>query len=55
MRGNRIFRHFTRRDMTRVHLYFVKLFGCMIAEAKANGYDVPIDLGVQSRSVVESV
>jgi hypothetical protein len=27
-----------------VHLYFLKLFGCMVCEAKANGYDVPVDI-----------
>src|ERR1700754_812431 len=30
--------------MINVHLFFLKLTGCMIAEAKANGHDVPIPL-----------
>jgi hypothetical protein len=35
VRGDRIFRHYTRREMKHVHLFFLKLFGCMISEAKA--------------------
>ena len=38
-RANRVFRYNTRRQMLNVHLYFIKLFGCMIASSKA-----PIDL-----------
>jgi hypothetical protein len=30
--------------MTNVHLFFLKLFGFMLAEAKANGHDVPVDI-----------
>jgi hypothetical protein len=41
VRANRIFRHDTRRKMIDVHLFFLKLFGCMLCEAKANGHDVP--------------
>jgi hypothetical protein len=44
VRVNRIFHSFTKREITNVHLFFVKLFGCMLAEAKANGHDVPIDI-----------
>lgn len=44
IRANRIFPYDTRRQMIYVHLYFLKLFGCMLCEAKANGYDVPISL-----------
>jgi hypothetical protein len=29
VRANRIFRHDTRRQMINVHLFFLKLFGCM--------------------------
>jgi hypothetical protein len=52
VRYERIFRSFTKREMLNVHLYFVKLFGCMIAEAKANGHDVPIDLDVFSNAIM---
>jgi hypothetical protein len=52
VRCNRVFRHFTKREMLNVHLYFVKLFGCMIAEAKANGYDLPIDLDAFSTAIM---
>jgi hypothetical protein len=38
--------------MIAVHLYFLKLFGCMIAEAKANGHEVPIDLDAFSRAIM---
>jgi hypothetical protein len=37
--------------MLAVHLYFLKLFGCMIAEAKANGHDLPMDLDVFSAAI----
>lgn len=52
VRGNRIFPHSTRLEMRNVHLYFVKLFGCMVAEAQANGHDVPIDLGRFSKAIM---
>jgi hypothetical protein len=39
VRCNRIFGYLTKREMLNVHLFFVKLFGCMLAEAKANGFD----------------
>lgn len=52
VRCNRIFRSFTKREMLNVHLYFLKLFGCMIAEAKANGHDIPIDLDPFSRAIM---
>lgn len=38
-RANRIFSYETRRSMRCLHLYFVKWFGCMIAE-----HQIPIDL-----------
>jgi hypothetical protein len=52
VRANSIFPHYTRREMTNVHLYFLKLFGCMICEAKSNRYDVPIDIAPFSRSIM---
>src|SRR5260370_22158967 len=42
VRADRIFRHDTRREMRNVHLFFLKLFGCMLCEAKANGHEVQI-------------
>src|SRR4051812_28215683 len=39
IRVNRIFPYDTHREMLKVHLYFVKVFGCHIA-----GNNIPIDL-----------
>jgi hypothetical protein len=44
VRTNRIFRRHSRREMNNVHLYFLKLFGCMLCEAEATGHNVPIDI-----------
>jgi hypothetical protein len=52
VRCNRIFPYFTKREMIDVHLFFLKLTGCMIAEAKANGHDVPIPLDRFSDAIV---
>jgi len=52
VRCNRVFGYSTKREMLNVHLYFLKLFGCMIAEAKANGHDVPIDLDPFSKAIM---
>jgi hypothetical protein len=52
VRANRIFRHDTRRRMIDVHLFFLKLFGCMLCEAKANGHDVPIDIAPFSEAIM---
>ncbi len=52
VRANGIFRHNTRRDMINVHLFFLKLFGCMLCEAKVNGYDVPIDIAPLSQAIM---
>jgi hypothetical protein len=52
VRANSIFPHYTRKEITNVHLYFLKLFGCMICEAKANGYDVPIDIEPFSKAIM---
>ena len=38
--------------MKNVHLYFLKLFGCMLCEAKANGYEVPIDIAPFSTAIM---
>ena len=52
VRANRIFAYDTHRNMTNVQLFFVKLFGCMICEANANGPALPIDIGAFSRSIM---
>ena len=52
VRANKIFRYDTRREMTNVHLFFLKLFGCMLCEAKANGHEVPIDLAPFSEAIM---
>lgn len=52
VRCNRIFGSDVRRRMVDVHLYFLKLFGCMLAEAKANGYNLPIDLDAFSKAIM---
>jgi hypothetical protein len=52
VRSNRVFDGDVRRRMVDVHLYFLKLFGCMIAEAKANGYDLPMDLAPFSTAIM---
>jgi hypothetical protein len=54
VRANRIFPYHTRREMTNVHLFFLKLFGCMLCEAKANGYDLPIDIAPFSESIMSN-
>jgi hypothetical protein len=54
VRANRIFTHNTRREMTNVHLFFLKLFGCMLCEAKANGYDLPIDIAPFSQAIMSN-
>jgi len=52
VRANKIFPLYTRREKTNVHLFFLKLFGCMICEAKANGYDVPIAIAPFSQAIM---
>lgn len=52
VRCNRIFAYSTKREMINVHLFFLKLTGCMIAEAKANGHDVPISLDPFSDAIM---
>lgn len=52
VRANRIFHYDTKQQMIDVQLFFLKLFGCMIAEAKANGFDVPMDLASFSEAIM---
>ena len=52
IRTDRIFSYDTHREMKNVHLYFLKLFGCMICEAKGNGHEVPIDIGPFSQAIM---
>lgn len=52
IRCNRVFDYLTKREMINVHLFFLKLTGCMIAEAKANGHDVPIPLDPFSDAIM---
>lgn len=52
VRANSIFPHYTRVEMTNVQLFFVKLFGCMLCEAKAEGHDVPIDIAPFSLAIM---
>jgi hypothetical protein len=54
VRANRIFPYDTRRKMKNVHRFFLKLFGCMLCEAKANGYEVPIDIAPFSHAIMSS-
>ena len=52
VRANRIFPYDTRRKMKNVHLFFLKLSGCMLCEAKANGHEVPIDIAPFSEAIM---
>lgn len=52
VRTNRVFRYDTRRQMIDVHLFFLKLFGCMLCEAQANGHKVPIDIAPFSEAIM---
>jgi hypothetical protein len=52
VRCERIFPHSTKRRMIDVHLFFLKLTGCMIAEAMANGKDIPIPLDPFSEAIM---
>lgn len=47
IRGNRIFPYNTRRKMADVHLFFVKLFGCLIHSS-----GIPIDIHEFSTSLL---
>jgi hypothetical protein len=48
VRCNRIFGYATKREMIDVHLFFLKLTGCMIAD----GHDVPIPLDPFSNAIM---
>jgi hypothetical protein len=52
VRGNRIFAYDTRKKMTNVQLFFLKLFGCMLCEAEANGHKLPIDIAPFSKAIM---
>jgi hypothetical protein len=52
VRANAIFPSDTRREMENVHLYFLKLFGRMLCEAKADGHQVPIGVAPFSRAIM---
>ncbi|QOZ24094.1 hypothetical protein XH93_11290 [Bradyrhizobium sp. CCBAU 51753] len=52
IRCDSIFPHCTKREMLNVHLFFLKLTGCMLAEAKANGHEVPIALDPFSTAIM---
>jgi hypothetical protein len=52
VRASRTFSHDTRQQMINVHLFFLKLFGCMLCEAKAGGHDVPIDIMPFSQAIM---
>ena len=40
VRGNRVFRHDTAKEMLNVHLYFAKAFGCTLAVENAGLIDI---------------
>lgn len=48
VRANRIFPYDTKRKMQNVHLYFLKLFGCRIAEG-----NLPIDLATFANAILK--
>ena len=48
IRPNRIFFYDTARAMLRVHLYFIKVFGCQILEGK-----IPIDIAPFSNAILQ--
>lgn len=50
VRGNRIFPHHTKREMRNVHLYFLKLFGCMIKQEEAK---IPFPIGQFSEAIMQ--
>lgn len=52
VRCERVFPYSTKRRVIDVHLFFLKLTGCMIAEAVANGKDVPIPLDPFSDAIM---
>ncbi len=53
VRLNRIFPYDAGRKMVGVQLFFLKLFGCMIEEVKANGKDIPIEIAQFSSAIMD--
>jgi len=51
VRGNRIFRHHTKREMRNVHLYFLKQLGGLILESKGV---IPIDVAPIADSIMNN-
>lgn len=47
-RANRLFPYDTRSRMRRVHLYFTKLFGCLVVEG-----NIPIDVASLAKALVD--
>lgn len=54
VRCSRIFSYNTHRQMVYVHLFFVKLFGCMLTEARLNGHEIPIDVALFSEAILNN-
>ncbi|MFA5898183.1 MAG: hypothetical protein WC829_03605 [Hyphomicrobium sp.] len=52
LRASRVFPYRARGHMIGVHLYLLKLFGCMLEEAKAAGRDFGIDIRPFSEAVM---
>ena len=52
VRNDSIFPYDTRREMINGQLFFLKLFGCMLAEAKAGEHDVPIEIAPFSTAIM---
>lgn len=52
LRPARVFPYRARQHMLGVHLYFLKLFGCMLEEAKATGHDLGIDVSSFSDAIM---
>jgi hypothetical protein len=52
VRGNRNFSAQHREEIKNVQLYFLKLFGCMLCEAEANGNKSQIDIAPFSTAIM---
>ncbi len=52
VRNESIFPYDTHRKVINVQLFFLKLYGCMLEEAKAGGYEVPIDTAPFSAAIM---
>jgi hypothetical protein len=53
VRLNAIFPYDTRHEAVRLHLYFVKLFGCVIAASQETQEPIPIDLAPLSDAIAK--